>query len=132
MKKRSLAKLKKDIWKLQSEYTKKKQQDWRGYGTCISCSVYRPIEELQAGHFYSRVSDFTTGLLVCEENVNVQCVPDNYYKRGNPQGYAVGLVRKYGVDILGKLEKAKKTPKRYSYKDLLKIEEELKEKIKEL
>jgi len=105
------------IDKLRREYVRKRDQDWRSYGSCISCGVVRTIGELQIGHYYSRVHDFTTALGDCELNVQIQCVPCNNYKRGNAQGYALGLKRKYGEGILEKLEEAKKTPKRYSIKD---------------
>ena len=127
--KRSLRKLKESISKLRAEITKKTQKDWKDYGVCISCSVYRPIGELQSGHFYSRIHDYTTALLTHEENLNLQCVPCNYYKRGNPQGYASGLVRKYGVDILGLLEKAKKKDTYWGIKALKALLEEYKEKL---
>ena len=130
--KRSLRKLKESISKLRAEITKKTQKDWKDYGVCISCSVYRPIGELQSGHFYSRIHDYTTALLTREENLNLQCVPCNYYKRGNAQGYASGLVRKYGVAILGLLEEAKKTSKRYKYSELEEIERGIKEKLAKL
>ena len=100
------------------EYIKKRDSDWREYGSCISCGVTRSSIELQAGHYYSRIHDFTTALGDVRENVNLQCVPCNNYKRGNPQGYATGLIKKYGHDILDKLAEAKKTPKRYKIKEL--------------
>jgi len=115
------------IDKARREYVKKRDQDWKDWGVCISCGVSREAVELQAGHYYSRIHDFTTELGLCEENVNLQCVPCNYSKRGNPQGYAMGIIRKYGETLLKKLEEAKKTPKRYKIKDL----EELLIKYKE-
>lgn len=109
------------IDKLRREYVKQKNQDWKGWGNCISCMVYRPVEELQVGHYYSRIHDWTTDLGLCEENTQLQCVPCNNYKRGNPQGYGMGLVRKGGVELLQKLEEAKKTPKRYTIADYEKL-----------
>ena len=129
MKSKSLSWYKGKINVIRAQYTKKRDQDWKGYARCISCSVYRPVGELQSGHFYSRIHDFTTALAKCEENLNLQCVPCNYYKRGNPQGYASGLVRKYGVDILGLLEKAKKKDTYWGIKALKALLEEYKEKL---
>ena len=99
------------------EYIRKRDSDWKGWAICISCGVYRDVQELQAGHYYSRIHDFTTGLGLSEENVNLQCIPCNNYKRGNIQGYSTGLTRKYGDGILEKLEEAKKTPKRYKMEE---------------
>lgn len=98
-------------------YVKEKNKDFRDKGYCISCGIYREVIELQVGHYYSRVHDFTTALGFCEENTQLQCVPCNYVKRGNPQGFGYGLVRKYDVQILQKLQEAKNTPKRYTIKD---------------
>lgn len=120
------------IDKYRREYVKKRDQDWREKAFCISCEVYRPVGELQAGHYYSRIHDFTTGLGACEENVHLQCVPCNHYKRGNPQGFGHGLVQNYGVSILSKLEEAKKTPKKWKMKELVELLEKYKSKAKKL
>ena len=120
------------IDKYRREYVKAKEKDWRGKGFCISCAVYRPINELQVGHYYSRVHDFTTTLGLCEENTQLQCVPCNNYKRGNPQGYGFGLVQKYGIQVLSKLEEAKKTPKKWKIKELVELLESFKKKLNEL
>jgi len=106
------------IDKSRREYVQKRDQDWREKAFCISCGAYRPVEELQVGHYFSRVHDFSTELGGCKENTNLQCVPCNHYKRGNIQGYALGLVRKYGKVSLEELEEAKKTKKRWTIKEL--------------
>ena len=113
-------------------YVKQRDKDWREKGHCISCGVYREINELQIGHYYSRIHDYTTALGLREENVQLQCVPCNNYKRGNLQSYANGLVRKYGVQILERLEQAKKTPKKYKVAELQALLESYKEKLSKL
>ena len=117
------------IDKYRREYVKKRDQDWKGYVQCISCGVVRGVGELQSGHYYSRTHDFTTALGGCDENVNLQCVPCNNYKRGNPHGYATGLGRKYGKDILEKLAEAKKNPKKWKVSELNNLLEEYKKKF---
>lgn len=63
------------------------------------------IKGLQAGHYHHNVLDF------CELNVHAQCAQCNKYKNGNPRAYATFLVKKYGADILEKLEKLKNSDK---------------------
>lgn len=100
---------------------RKRDSDWKGWAICISCGAYRPVEELQVGHYYKRQHDYTTLLLTEWRNVNLQCVPCNGIKRGNPIGYAMGLQRKYGKKILFELEKDYKTPRYWKYTELEKI-----------
>lgn len=118
MRKLGRRQLVKKIDEKRREYIKKRDLDWREKANCISCGAYFAKENLQIGHYYSRRHDWTTTLGQNEFNTNLQCVTCNSYKRGNIQGYATGLIQKYGDDILGTLAEAKKTPKRYKIKEL--------------
>lgn len=72
---------------------------------CISCG--KPVQygthDCQAGHFYPGIAIYRA-LEFDEQNVNVQCFQCNYGRQGNPEGYKLGLVKKYGEGILEKLE----------------------------
>jgi hypothetical protein len=67
-----------------------------------------------------------------EKNCNGQCVSCNRYGDGNKDGYEKGLVKKYGLGILQELTLAKHQTKKFSKSDLIELEKEYKQKIKEL
>tara|TARA_R100000808_G_C2119161_1_gene130871 strand:+ start:88 stop:465 length:378 start_codon:yes stop_codon:yes gene_type:complete len=71
------------------------------YFKCISCNKVKPKEQFNAGHFWSRQYMSTR---YDEKNVNGQCIYCNFHLKGHIQGYAVGLVRKYGEGVLRYLE----------------------------
>ena len=74
-------------------------------GPCISCgkTVEYGTHDCQAGHLYPGIAIYRA-LEFDEINVNVQCFKCNYEKQGNPEGYKLGLVKKYGKGVLEKLE----------------------------
>jgi len=81
-------------------------RDTKGKGCqCISCPkpVRYGTRDCQAGHFYPGIAIYRA-LEFDEINVNVQCYQCNHPKEGNKEGYKLGLVKKYGKEILHKLE----------------------------
>lgn len=116
MKKLTRKELLKRIDEARRQYIRKRDYNFQGYAKCISCSVVS--NNLQVGHYYSRVHDFTTELGGDERTVNLQCSPCNELRRGNPREYAIGLIAKYGKDILNELDKKKKTSKYWKMKEL--------------
>ncbi len=71
------------------------------YFICISCNNTKPINQFNAGHYFSRGA---LSIRWDEKNVNGQCVHCNKWKSGNIQGYTKGLIKKYGKDIIQELE----------------------------
>jgi hypothetical protein len=65
---------------------------------CISCNTIGN----QAGHYFP-VKGYSV-VRYDEINTNIQCAGCNLYKHGNPQQYRIGLVRKYGEDVVKDLE----------------------------
>ncbi len=68
---------------------------------CISCVKGR-VEN--AGHFRSTGSAPQASMRFDERNVNGQCIRCNFTLGGNPDGYRVGLLKKYGPTVLRELE----------------------------
>jgi hypothetical protein len=112
MKQRSFKTVKNELKKVHSIFIRLRDSDENGYGKCISCG--KPIQvwfiedgerkfnhNAHAGHYYSRGA--SKSLYFDDCNVNLQCVRCNAFKGGANQDYAVGLVNKYGPDILQKL-----------------------------
>ncbi len=65
---------------------------------CISCG--KPGN--QAGHYFP-VKGFSA-LRYDERNVNLQCAYCNRYQHGNQAMYRIGLVKRYGEDMVLGLE----------------------------
>ena len=100
----------------------------RDYGLpCISCRKY---VKLQAGHFYNAGN--YASLRFDEKNVNGQCIQCNHFKEGNKQGYAEGLVKKYGEGVLSYLEIKKNNVSKLGVFELNLLNDFYKKKIKEL
>ena len=116
-KKSKRQKLIKEIDDTRRDYIRKRDNDG-DYTKCISCGAYCITTSLQVGHYYSRSHDFTTTLGSDERNVNLQCSPCNGVKHGNPRGYALGIIRKYGNRAIEELGDKKNQQKYWKIKDL--------------
>ena len=100
------------------EYVRKRDTNHEGRAKCISCGVHRPAIEMDAGHYYRRGHDWSTELGSNIRNVNLQCVPCNSFKGGNPRGYVMGIIRKYGIEAIRELERQKNIQKYWKLKEL--------------
>ncbi len=118
-KEKSLKTLKKEADKIYSEYIRKKYSDKMGIVSCFTCDIKKPWKEQQNGHYISRNILSTR---FCDLNCHVQCVACNVFKRGNLTVYAIRLQRRYGTDILEKLNKLRNEKVKYTkenYKDII-------------
>lgn len=111
----SLPKLKKRLWKIFSEYIRRRDADENGMVTCISCGVKRDWRELQAGHYLPK----SLGLSVYFEprNVQPQCGKCNLTLQGNQYQYGLALKKKYGESVIDELERLKNITVKYSRAD---------------
>lgn len=91
--------LKKRLWLVFSAFIRKRDEKLG----CISCGKHYDIKDMDAGHFIPK----TAGLSIYfdERNCNAQCHTCNRWKHGNLSGYAIGLRKKYGNDILEELDR---------------------------
>lgn len=71
------------------------------YFKCISCGEIKPYAQADCSHYYGRTILATR---FDEKNCNSGCRKCNRFMEGNRQGYAQGLIRKYGEGILDLLE----------------------------
>lgn len=99
--KKNQKKLKAKLWRLFSEYIRRKDANLDGYNVCCTCGKVAHYKELQAGHYYH---DKSLPLHFCESNVHPQCVKCNYFKDGNRDEYALFLEKTYGMGILQELK----------------------------
>lgn len=123
LKTRSHNPLKAKLWKVFSEWIRRRGADYRGYVNCFSCNALKHWKEMDAGHFIPK-SICGIGLYFDEQNVNPQCTRCNRYMHSNGSAYATNLVRKYGPQILDKLEWKKNQRSAVNdvwYKEMIKL-----------
>jgi hypothetical protein len=93
---KTTAKLKKELDAIFSKYIRAKYADNNGYVQCYTCSVKKPISEMQNGHWIPRNNLATR---FSEENCRPQCVGCNMFNKGRPDVFAVNLLKE-GIDII--------------------------------
>ena len=102
MKVKSLRSLSKKLWKVFSLFIRLRDSDEHGTARCISCGKFMSWGTYDAGHYFPKTGE-NYNLIFDERNVNAQCVKCNHYMHGNIHGYAEGIVKKLGQNILEEL-----------------------------
>ena len=115
MKKEGTKILKAKLWKVFSEYIRRRDE-----GVCISCGKVDEWQNTDAGHYVAK----TKGLSIYfhEKNVHAQCTGCNRFRHGNLDAYAIALRRKYGEGILEELNEERQKTRKISaveYKQLI-------------
>lgn len=132
MKKPTPKSIKTRVWTVISLFIRKK------YPFCVTCRVKGKITpSTQCGH-YKHNSDKpnkTLGgneLWYYEKNFAGQCTQCNCFNSGELDDFAIFLEKEYGHGILQELNELYNTPKKWSIDELLKVEEEYKNKLSKL
>ena len=132
-KRKSKSKLKKEVLDILSQYIRLrdalKTTGDVNYCKCITCSVFKTRQEMQAGHFIDRRHSST---LFDETNVHAQCARCNVYLDGNILEYRRQIIKLYGegYDII--LEEKAMETKKFTISELEELKETFRNKIKEL
>jgi hypothetical protein len=92
---KSLSKLKKEAWKLFSEYVRRKYADAEGYAYCFTSGVRAHWKELQCGH---AIGGRHNAVLFDEDICRPQSVRDNVFLRGNYPVFTTKLIKENGMD----------------------------------
>lgn len=129
---KELSKLKKKADAIFSKYVRmrdgeKTPDGW--YATCITCGAYKPIAQMQAGHFVSRMYNI---LRFDDQNVNAQCYACNVMKHGDLYKYAKELDMKYGDGTADRLHTQRNETKKLTIPELEQIISDAQEYIKEV
>ena len=109
-KERSYKTLKNALDRVFAKFIKQRDSDGVHF-VCISCYAPKPIDQFNAGHYFSRGA---LNIRWNEKNVNGQCISCNKWKSGNIQGYEKGLIKKYGKGVIQELEIIKYQSKKYA------------------
>ena len=129
---KEVTKLKKKADQAWSKYVrlrdgKKINGEWQTM--CITCYVWKPISQMQCGHFVSRSCN---KLRYDEENTNAQCVGCNMFKGGEQYQYSKALDDKYGDGTAEKLHAQRHQNHKLTITELEEIIENAKAYLKEM
>jgi hypothetical protein len=72
-----------------------------GYIRCFTCGAFISYRESDNGHYIGREH---MGTRYCEQNCAAQCHSCNRFAEGRKSDFAINLQKKYGPEILNKLE----------------------------
>lgn len=128
-KSKTYSSLKRNLDAVFSRWLRSKDSDGRGVATCVTCGQKRSWQELQCGHYISRVHLSTRWL---PENCAVQCSTCNVLRRGNFGEFTLYLIKTYGLDHIQKLVDLKRKSVKYSRGDLQAMIEEYQAKLEAL
>src|SRR3990167_3621311 len=105
----------KKLDKVFSLFIRKRDANSSGNAACISCGNVYHYTQMDAGHYVSRNR---MALRFDERNVHAQCRKCNRFMNGAMDEYALALQRKYGPDILVKLNAEKNKIKQFTIQEL--------------
>ena len=122
-------KLKEKLDRIFSTFIRLRDADNNGVIKCISCGTHHFWSRIHNGHYVNR-SFMSTRFN--EKNCNAQCVHCNTFKEGNPAGYTLGLLAKYGPNIIEHLHLLQNQTSKYSDFDYKVMIQDYSKKVKEL
>ncbi len=80
----------------------RKRDSKEGYFICISCQDLKPVNQLNAGHYYAK--EFYKSVRFDLDNIHSQCIRCNKYLSGNLIEYRKTLLDKIGKKKLDQLD----------------------------
>ena len=125
LKKWSLPKWKKEVWKQFSLYIRHKYSK-RGMVKCYTCGVVKPIKEMQCGHGFGGRGN---SILFDEEICRPQCYSCNVMKGGEYDTFHGKLIEENGVKWFNAKLRLKSQSRKYTSKELAEMEQYYKDKV---
>ena len=116
--------IKKRLWKVISEYIRRKHADDNGYVSCVTCGITKHWKEMQAGHFIPQAQGDACRYI--EENIHPQDYRCNINLGGNGPEYNAYMLEMYGQEKIDELRRLSKTTVKLSISDLEELEAEYK------
>ena len=117
------------LWKIFSEYIRRKDADYRGLVRCFTCGNWDHWKDVDCGHGISRAKLSTK---FHEKNNHPQCRKCNRFKGGEQFEYMIKVDEKYGkgtAEMLRTMSKQESKFTRFDYEYKIK---EYQEKLKQL
>jgi hypothetical protein len=115
LKKQTLPKLKKECWKLFSEWVRRKDADETGTVECYTCRKPIHWKEAHAGHF---VPGRTGSVLLNPAIVRPQCVQCNIFLCGNYSAYTLRMLDEVGREKVQEYLALKHVAKKWTRAEL--------------
>ena len=117
------------LWRVVSQYIRQKSSV-NGMCECVTCNSWHPIAETDAGHFLPRTKGMATYYV--EENIACQCRKCNRFLEGNTVLFYKYMLDMYGQEKIDELIALSETTVKFTVNDLLNLENEYKENLKQL
>ena len=117
--------LKNKAWKLCSEYNRRKDVDWRGFGRCCTCKKMLHWKSGDAGHFMAGRGN---SILFDDRGIHLQCKKCNM-NQGEQYLYGKFMEKRYGKKVVDEFLKLRHQSRTITIKEYEKIIENYKEKI---
>ena len=125
----TLPALKKRVWKLMSEWVRRRAADEHGIAECYTCGDTYDWRDLHAGHL---VGGRTGSVLLEADGIRPQCVRCNIFLAGNHAIFALKLADELGRARVDELLELRHRVKKWSRNDLEALQTELRAKLEEL
>ena len=129
-KKTERQKLKERLWKLVSEYSRRKDADHNGYTACVSCGTTRPWKEMHGGHFIPKGKG--SAVYFEETNIHSQCPGCNIFREGAYIEYTQYMIKRYGMKHVEWLQSLVHRPFKLSIPVMLDLEVTYQKKLDQL
>lgn len=105
------------VWKLASEYNRRKDADANGYVGCCSCGKVEHWKALDAGHFIPKARGKSVYFI--PTNIHAQCHACNRFDVERAKiGYTLYMIRRYGLEHVEELQKLARSVYRQRQSDL--------------
>jgi len=112
-----------------SMYIRLRDTDENGCAHCFTCGAYKPVKEMDCGHWIKRQHMVTR---FSEINCQVQCKKCNAFEQGRDADFMENLTKKYGKDKVSALVVFSKLPYKRSQFDIDQIAKHYKQQAEKL
>lgn len=126
---KTIAKVLDDTAVLVQKYVRIKDFAENGYCTCVTCGKTGHWKEFDGGHWISRTYTIHK---INQDQIFPQCKGCNRFAHKCHDDYTLFMVDKYGEDWVREMIATKRTIKKWDRQELLDIQKDLKQKIKDL
>ena len=116
------------LWKVFSEYIRRRDSNEEGYGKCFTCNRIIHWKKGDCGHGIGRQHKSTK---FNEKNNHLQCKPCNGFEGGMRERYKEEMNKRYGAHTWDMMEQAARKPAKWSQFEVDILTEFYKEKIKD-
>lgn len=109
-------KLKDKLWKLISEYIRRRDAIVDGYASCVTCGRTEHYKKMQAGHFIPQAQGDAVRFDI--RNIHIQCYRCNINLGSNGAEYYPYMVERYGEATVQELRRLSNETIKYTESDL--------------